>query len=67
MKNICIPNPTLYRIGYISASGEKTERTIVPISQTETEITAYCYHSHGIRTFKKAMIENITSTSKTDS
>lgn len=66
MKNICIPNPTLYRINYVSATGDQTTRTIVPISQTETEITAYCYHSHGIRTFKKSSIEGITSTSKTE-
>lgn len=63
MKNICIPNPTLYKILYTS-SKNKTERVIVPISQTADEITAYCYHSHGIRTFKKEKIEEITSTSK---
>ena len=64
MKNICIPNPTLYKITYVDSKGETTSRTIVPISQTEDSITAYCYHSHGIRTFKKDQIENITSTSE---
>lgn len=63
MKNICIPNPTLYKIDYTDGKGEKTTRTIVPISQTDDSITAYCYHSHGIRTFKKEHIESITSTS----
>ena len=64
MKNICIPNPTLDKITYANAEGEKSTRTIVPISQTEDAITAYCYHSHGIRTFKKDGIEAITSTSE---
>ena len=64
MKNSCIPNPTLYKITYVDSKGEQTERTIVPISQTATEITAYCYHSHGIRTFKKEGIQSITSTNE---
>jgi predicted DNA-binding transcriptional regulator YafY len=64
MKNICIPNPTLYKITYIDSTGSKTGRTIVPISQTEDAITAYCYHSHGIRTFRKESIEAMTSTSE---
>lgn len=63
MKNICIPNPTLYEIEYVDADGKKTTRTIVPISQTKDAITAYCYLHHGIRTFKKDKIESITSTS----
>jgi len=63
MKNICIPNPTLYKITYVDSKGEQTSRTVVPISQTEDAITAYCYHSSGIRTFKKDQIEAITSTS----
>lgn len=62
MKNICIPNPTLYKISYVDSKGEQTSRTIVPISQTDEVITAYCYYSHGIRTFKKNQIESITST-----
>ena len=64
MKNICIPNPTLYKISYVDAKNEKTSRIIVPISQTEDSITSYCYHSHAIRTFKKDQIESITSTSE---
>jgi len=64
MKNICIPNPTLYVITYVDSQGEETSRTIVPISQTKDSITAYCYHSHGIRTFKKDQITAITSTSE---
>lgn len=64
MKNICIPNPTLYVISYVDSNGKKTtDRTIVPISQTEDDIVAYCYHSHGIRTFKKDNIESMTSVS----
>jgi len=64
MKNICIPNPTLYKILYVDAKGEQTSRIIVPISQTEESITAYCYHAHDIRTFKKEGIQSITSTSE---
>lgn len=64
MKNICIPNPTLYKITYVDSKGETTTRTIVPISQTAEGITAYCYHSSGIRTFKKEQIESITSTNE---
>jgi predicted DNA-binding transcriptional regulator YafY len=62
MKNICIPNPTLYKIVYVDSRGKQTERVIVPISQTDTSITAYCYHAHEPRTFKKECIESITST-----
>ncbi len=66
MKNICIPNPTLYEIVYSDKKGEKSTRTIVPITQSSTAITAYCYSSHGIRTFNKSQIESITSTSWPD-
>ena len=57
MKNICIPNPTLYKITYVDFNGKRTDRTISPIFQTATQITAYCYLIHGIRTFKKENIE----------
>lgn len=62
MQNICIPNPTLYRIEYTDNDGNKTTRVIVPISQNTEEITAYCYKASGIRSFKKEKIEAITST-----
>ncbi len=64
MKNICIPNPTLYEIVYVDSKGEQTTRIIVPISQTKEAITAYCYHAHDVRTFKKENIQSITSTSE---
>lgn len=64
MKNICIPNPTLYSIEYTDSDNKTTTRTIVPISQTTTAIIAYCYYSHGIRTFLKDRIKTITSTNE---
>lgn len=64
MKNICIPTPTLYVIEYTDSQNKKTTRTIAPISQTTDAITAYCYTSHNIRTFKKEQIDSITSTSE---
>lgn len=63
MKNICIPNPTLYVVEYLDSKGEKTKRTIVPISQTEESIYAWCHLRKEFRHFKKDQIESITSTS----
>lgn len=63
MKNIVIPNPTKYEINYTDSKGETTDRTIVVINQDKSSLTAYCYHSHGIRTFKKDRINEITSVS----
>ena len=61
MDNLIIPNPTKYEINYTDSKGEKTTRKIVVINQDAESVTAYCYHSHGIRTFKKASITSITS------
>lgn len=61
MDNLIIPNPTKYEITYTDSKGEKTQRKIVVINQDKDTLTAYCYHSHGIRTFKKAQIASITS------
>jgi predicted DNA-binding transcriptional regulator YafY len=63
MKNLVIPNPTKYEITYTDSKGEQTERKIVVIGQEKDSITAYCYHSHGVRTFKKDNISKITSVS----
>lgn len=61
MKNLIIPNPTKYEITYIDAKGEETQRKIVIINQDATSVTGYCYHAHGIRSFKKDNIQTITS------
>lgn len=63
MKNLILPNPTKYEIKYTDSNGETTKRKIVVINQNKNTLTAYCYHSHGIRTFKKSNISEITSVS----
>lgn len=63
MNNLIIPNPTKYEIVYTDSEGTTTNRKIVVINQDKDSVTAYCYHSHGIRTFKKANISSITSVS----
>lgn len=63
MQNLIIPNPTKYEITYTDSKNETTSRKIVVINQDKASLTAYCYHSHGIRTFKKDKISNITSVS----
>lgn len=63
MKNLIIPTPTKYKIDYTDSKGEDSNRTIVVINQDEKSLTAYCYNSHGIRTFKKEKIKSITSVS----
>ena len=63
MDNLIIPNPTKYEITYTDSKDETTTRKIVVINQDKESLTAYCYHSHGIRTFKKAKINRITSVS----
>lgn len=62
MTNLIIPTPTKYEITYVDSKGEKSERKIVVIGQEKDSLTAYCYKSHGIRTFKKENIISITST-----
>ena len=63
MNNLIIPNPTKYEITYTDSRNETTTRKIVVINQDKDSLTAYCYHSHGVRTFKKANISAITSVS----
>ena len=62
MKNLIVPNPTKYEITYIDSKNQKTSRKLAIIDQTKENITGYCYKSHGIRTFKKDGILEITST-----
>jgi predicted DNA-binding transcriptional regulator YafY len=61
MNNIIIPTPTSYEITYVDAKKNESQRKIVPITQTKDDVRAYCYKSHGIRTFKKSGITAITS------
>lgn len=63
MDNLVLPNPTKYEITYTDNKGEITQRKIVVIGQDKESLTAYCYHSHGVRTFKKSKISAITSVS----
>lgn len=63
MDNLIIPNPTKYEITYTDSKNKTTTRKIVVIGQESDSVTAYCYHSHGVRTFKKAQISKITSVS----
>lgn len=63
MNNLIIPNPTKYEITYTDSRNETTTRKIVVINQDKDSLTAYCYHSHGVRTFKKSNISAITSVS----
>jgi len=63
MKNLIIPNPTKYEITYTNNKSEITTRKIVVINQDKTSLTAYDYLRHGIRTFKKDKISEITSVS----
>jgi len=63
MDNLVIPNPTKYEITYTDSKGETTQRKIAVINQDKASLTAYCYHSHGVRTFKKDKISAITSVS----
>jgi hypothetical protein len=61
MDNLIIPNPTKYEITYTDSKNKTTSRKIVVIEQEKDSVTAYCYHPHGVRTFKKKQISNITS------
>lgn len=63
MDNLVLPTPTKYEITYTDGKGETTNREIVVINQDKESLTAYCYHSHGVRTFKKSKISTITSIS----
>lgn len=63
MDNLIIPNPIKLEIVYVDAKGKETTRTVAVLGQDRDNIRTYCYHSHGIRTFKKNSIKSVTSVS----
>lgn len=61
MRNLIVNNPTKYQITYKDSKNQKSTRRVVVIDQNQKSFTAYCYKSHGIRTFNKRNVLAITS------